>query len=66
MRDKKLKEWLEWFIVRFFMIMIFYVLTVCCPILIDPHLRKLNGIDDLLYWIDPIVEFIMIYFGGVL
>jgi class 3 adenylate cyclase len=66
MRDKKLKEWLEWFIVRFFMIMIFYVLTMCCPILIDPHLRKLNGIDDLLYWIDPIVEFIMIYFGGVL
>jgi len=34
--------------------------------LIDPHARRMNGVDDLFFWIDYIVEFITMFFLGVL
>jgi class 3 adenylate cyclase len=65
-RDRKLKEWLVWFAVRYCMIMTFYVISVSVPVLIDPHSRRMNGVDDLFFWIDYIVEFITMFFVGVL
>lgn len=65
-RDRKLKEWLVWFAVRYCMIMTFYVISVSVPVLIDPHARRMNGVDDLFFWIDYIVEFITMFFLGVL
>ena len=65
-RDRKLKEWLIWFAVRYCMIMTFYVISVSVPVLIDPYARRMNGVDDLFFWIDYIVEFITMFFLGVL
>jgi len=65
-RDRKLKEWLVWFAVRYCMIMTFYVISVSVPVLIDPYARRMNGVDDLFFWIDYIVEFITMFFVGVL
>ena len=65
-RDRKLKEWLVWFAVRYCMIMTFYVISVSVPVLIDPHSRRMNGVDDLFFCIDYVVEFITMFFLGVL
>ena len=65
-RDRKLKEWIIWFAVRYCWIMTFYVISVSVPVLIDPHSRRMNGVDDLFFWIDYIVEFITMFFVGVL
>lgn len=65
-RDRKLKEWIAWFLVRYCLILTLYVISTSVPILIDPTLRKLNGVDDLFYWIDYIVEFIAMFLSGVL
>ena len=65
-RDRKLKEWLVWFAVRYCMIMTLYVISVSVPVLIDPHSRRMNGVDDLFFWVDYIVEFITMFFLGVL
>ena len=66
MRDRKLKEWIAWFLVRYCFILILYVVSTSVPILIDPHARKMNGVDDLFYWIDYVIEFIAMFLGGVL
>jgi len=63
-RDRKLKEWIIWFAVRYCMIMTFYVISVSVPVLIDPHARRMNGVDDLFFWIDYIVEFITMFLLG--
>jgi len=65
-RDRKLKEWIVWFAVRYCWIMTFYVISVSVPVLIDPYARRMNGVDDLFYWIDYIVEFITMFFLGIL
>lgn len=66
MRDRKLKEWITWFLVRYCLILTLYVISTSVPILVDPTLRKLNGVDDLFYWIDYLLEFIAMFLGGVL
>lgn len=66
MRDRKLKEWIAWFLMRYCLILTLYVISTSVPILVDPTLRKLNGVDDLFYWIDYIVEFIAMFIQGVL
>lgn len=66
MRDKKLKEWLIWFYVRFCLIMLFYTASVTVPILIDPHARRMNELQDYFFWIDHVLEFIMMFLQGVL
>ena len=65
-RDRKLKEWIVWFVVRYCWIMTFYVISVSVPILIDPYARRMNGVDDLFFWIDYIVEFITMFLVGIL
>ena len=66
MRDRKLKEWIVWFLVRYCLIMIFYVISTSIPILMDPHARRMNEIEDLFYWVDYVVEFIAMFIGGIL
>ena len=66
MRDRKLKEWIVWFLVRYCLIMIFYVISTSIPILIDPHARRMNEIEDLFYWVDYVVQFIAMFIGGIL
>ena len=66
MRDRKLKEWLIWFYVRFCLIMLFYTTSVALPILIDPHARRMNELQDYFFWIDHALEFIMMFLQGVL
>ncbi len=66
MRDRKLKEWLIWFYVRFCLIMLFYTASVTVPILIDPHTRRMNELQDYFFWIDHVLEFIMMFLQGVL
>jgi class 3 adenylate cyclase len=65
-RDRKLKEWIVWFVVRYCWIMTFYVISVSVPVLIDPYARRMNGVDDLFFWIDYIVEFITMFLVGIL
>lgn len=65
LRDRKLKEWLVWFSYRYCLIFILYIISTSVPILIDPHARKMNGVDNWFFWVDYIVEFIAMFLGGV-
>ena len=64
-RDRKLKEWLAWFLVRYCWIMLFYMISTLIPIIIDPYARKMNELDDLFHWVDHIVYFIAMFLSGV-
>ena len=64
-RDRKLKEWLVWFLVRYCWIMLFYMISTLIPIIIDPYARKMNELDDLFHWVDHIVYFIALFLGGI-
>ena len=54
MRDKKLREWLWWFTTRTALMILFWLLSVFTPIIIDPHKRLMSGLTWF-QWIDPLI-----------
>ena len=54
MRDKKLREWLWWFTTRTALMILFWLLSVFTPIVIDPHKRLMSGLTWF-QWIDPLI-----------
>mgnify|MGYP003142828069 FL=1 len=55
MRDRKVKEWLWWFLKKLALIILLWVISVFAPIIINPRARLINGLDHWFYWVDPIL-----------
>lgn len=56
LRDKKFAELVTFLITRSGFIASLYLLSILAPILVDPRLRLLNGLDMWFFWIDHLVD----------
>ena len=55
MRDRKVREWLWWFLKKVALVILLWVISVFAPIIINPRARLINGLDQWFYWVDPIL-----------
>ena len=55
MRDRELREWAWWFTKTLALIISFWLTSIFGPVIIDPHKRLMNDLDQWFYWIDPIL-----------
>ena len=51
-RDRKLKEWFWWALVRLAIISTCYIIALMWPCLSSPHCRMLWGLDSWFWWVD--------------
>jgi class 3 adenylate cyclase len=65
-RDRKIRDWLWWFLTRNAIFNVCYFIYMSYPILISKHARIMSGIDDYFYWIDYIVVYVMMILRAVL
>jgi|TARA_R100000479_G_scaffold125199_1_gene64905 class 3 adenylate cyclase len=55
MRDRKVREWLWWFLKKVALVILLWLISVFAPIIINPRARLINGLDQWFYWVDPIL-----------
>ena len=65
-RDRKIRDWLWWFLTRNAIFNVCYFIYMLWPVLISKHARVMSGIDDYFYWIDYIVVYVMMILRAVL
>lgn len=56
LRDRQLREWARWLIVRLTLLSLVYIVAVLWPCLSSPSCRALWGLDSWFWWVQYIVE----------
>ena len=65
-RDRKLREWLWWFLTRNAIFNVCYCCYTVWPVITSKHARLMSGLDDYFYWIDYIAVYVMMILRAIL